>query len=197
MRGANAGACSPHARRLVRPHSSRCRLAKQSARSSTNLKASLSQHVPVFIRTVVGVAAYLCPRLVPALIFGAKKKLFCQKNTSVGMVSFPHDRKHLFSHMCACPTPCFTSHIGTYNSRISTHIKISLSPGNASQRRPVFIRTIVGIAVYFCPNLMPTLFFCAMFVLHNIPKPPILTPAGVSDTTFHVSNWHHTTLGRA
>ena len=66
--------CCPDVCLLVQHHISRRMSAQYNARISTDTKASISsgnvsRHRPAFIRTIVGVPAYLCPSVMTNLQF--------------------------------------------------------------------------------------------------------------------------------
>lgn len=99
----------------VRHHVSLRRLEQRNARISPSLNmtratGSVSQHMPVFIRTIVGVSAYLCPSLIPTLYLCVI--CFAPKHPKTTFI--------LPTFVCVSDIMFHASKLAQYNARSST-----------------------------------------------------------------------------
>lgn len=109
------------------------------------------RHRPVSIRTIVGVAAYLCPSLTHFVCFFA-------------FFVLPGIRKApgLFSsRLPACPIQRFTSQVGRIRwSYIVAPISRRVIRQETSRNTILYsyIRPVVGVAAYLCPSIFSVIY---------------------------------------
>lgn len=182
--------CHPHVCLRVRRDDSHRKLSQYNARVSTNLNAILSQHRPVYIPTIVGLAAYTSPNVGARPFMWKKNKMFPTKNVYIpGSLFCATYSKTLLLftslRLSACPTSRFTSQLGTMQ-RSDQH----KPQGVAFARKFLAAQACIctsnrrGYCVFWS-DFHAHFVYCALCLFPNIRKTPVLlTSVRVSDTMF-------------
>ena len=174
--------------------------------ASADLKASLppgnaSQHRPrpVFIQTIVGFPAYLRPRLMPLVYYGARHFFLST-----------HSKSTYFLHVCLF-VRLHLLHVASWHNT---------APGAAHMSRCLLSNTClflyeqplvlvrVSLSRYsayfdflylksFPPSQKKDVPGIFNICCHTRSTAPVLTSVCVSDTVFHVANRHNPTPGSA